>query len=142
MNEEEKKFLIMIVVVCVCSIILFGAVSWLRAWVSLPLRKMSAQNVEAQWQWAYNAEEDLQASARQVCNARNTLSEESDENAKVQWRSHVTAREDNYARIAADYNARMRNAFRAKYIRPDDVRENAPNVDEMIEELGLTCGCE
>jgi hypothetical protein len=53
------------------------------------------------------------------------------------------AREENYARIASDYNGRMRDAFRARLVAPPDVRERAPALPELIDELraseGLVC---
>lgn len=124
-----------IFVVCVGVIIVLTITSWGLGWLNLPFGKTSVQNVETQWEWAYSMEEDLKASAQQVCNARRSLVQETDVNAKVQWRSHVVAREDNYARIASDYNEKMRNAFETKYIKPDDVRERAPSLENMVEEV-------
>jgi len=133
--SEETKLMWKVLGWFIAASIVLGIVGWVGGWVSLPGRKTSVKNVEEQWEWAYSMEEDLKAAAVQVCNARSAYEQEVDQNAKTQWLSHVVAREDNYARIVSDYNDRLRNAFEAKYVRPDDVRERAPSLENMIEEV-------
>jgi hypothetical protein len=46
------------------------------------------------------------------------------------------AQEQNFARIAANYNAAMRNAFAAKYVRPSDLPAEAPPLSEALHAAG------
>jgi hypothetical protein len=109
-----------------------GLITLVYAWLNEPARIVSVDNVRSQWQFAYDMEEDLKASARQVCIARRAVATAPTELERAQRRSQLVAREDNYARIASDYNGRLRDAFRARLVAPPDVRRSALNLEEMI----------
>jgi len=99
-------------------------------WVSLPFQQVSVENVKAQWAFAYQYDEALQAAARQVCTAEKSSLNAVGEEA-VQRRTQIAAYEQNYSRIQAEYNQKLRNAFEAKYIRPSDVPTRAPELLDM-----------
>ncbi|MDO8522796.1 MAG: hypothetical protein Q7S12_00715 [bacterium] len=103
---------------------------WILSWVLVPLQMTSPENVRKQWGFAYEYDESLQAAARQVCGMEKALVSSGAED-KSQRQSQLLALEQNYSRIERDYNAKLRNAFEAKYIRPSDVPNRAPTLSEM-----------
>lgn len=124
--------------------VLGALVNFVMGWLTKPAEVFGVQNVENQWQFAYDMEEDLLASARQYCSAVGALDSAQGDYERQQRQTQKTAIEQNYARIASDYNGRMRDAFRAKLVKPPDVREKAFTLQEAIEYLefteDFTCG--
>lgn len=120
-----------------------GLLVFIIGWMFTPLDIFSRGNVQEQWRFAYDMEEDLKSAARQVCNARVALENANTDWEKQQRQSQLTGLENNYARIASDYNAQMRDKFRAGLVKPSDVRRRAPSLNEMIDELryseDITC---
>lgn len=108
-----------------------GIVSWVGGWAAVPVRVTSAENVQKQWEFAYRYDESLQAAARQVCSAEKGVAESSSDTERTQRRSQALAYEQNYARIEAEFNAKLRNAFEAKYVAPPDVPKRASTLTEM-----------
>lgn len=112
--------------------LLLTAASWVFGWISLVPDKTSRENVERQWGWAYNQITDLEASAQQICATEQVLADESLSDAeRTTYRSTLLTYEQNYSRIAGDYNEKVRNAFEAGIIRPYDVPASAPTLTEM-----------
>jgi len=100
-------------------------------WVALPFSKVSVDNVEKQWAFAYQYDESLQATARNVCSADKALSQAQGSDEQTQRRTEVMAYEQNYQRLQAEYNQKLRNAFETKYVRPNDVPNRAPELADM-----------
>jgi hypothetical protein len=113
-------------------VVVLGAVGWVLRWASVPGQVVSPENVRAQWAFAYQYDESLQAAARQICAARRAKEESTDANERTQRASQLIALEQNYARIQAEYNARLRDAFQAKLIAPADVPERAPELEAVL----------
>jgi len=113
-------------------IILVGVISWGMGWLAVPGQVVSPQNVRVQWAWAYDTEESLGAAAIQYCAAVAALDASGTEFAREQRQTQVTFMEQNYARIAAEYNGRMRDAFRAGLVAPPDVRDRAISLEDMV----------
>jgi hypothetical protein len=102
--------------------------SFVAGWVAVPFKVFGANNVSNQWAFAYKYSEALDAAALQVCSTEKIESEATTDAERTARRSQRIALEQNYARIAAEYNARLRNAFEAKLVRPPDVPSQAPSL--------------
>ena len=129
--RNESGSVVMTALVIIAAIFFLMAFSWAMGWVSVPFQVTSAQNVQDQWKFAYTFDESLQAAARQVCSTESAIKAADNTNEASQRRSQLLAIEQNYARIEGQYNARLRNAFEAKLVRPGDVPAQAPTLDEM-----------
>lgn len=108
------------------------AIAWALGWVAVPFRVTSSENVQKQWTFAYQYEEALRASAAQYCSAKKAVESATSDNEKSQRRSQQLAIEQNYARIQAEYDAKLRNAFEAKLVRPADVPARAATLSDMV----------
>jgi uncharacterized iron-regulated membrane protein len=107
------------------------------AWILFLGSIFGPGNVSAQWQFAYDNNKALAATAGNVCQARK------DEAAapavdKSQRTSQRIAYEQNYRRIEADYDAALANAFKAKLVKPSDVPTTAPTLDEELVVINCT----
>jgi hypothetical protein len=105
-------------------------------WFAQPAQILSPENVRAQWAFAYTYEESLAASARQVCVAEAAVKAATTDAEGSARRSQLFAIQQNYARIEGEYNAKLRNAFEAKLVRPDDVPTIAPTLAQMRVRVG------
>jgi hypothetical protein len=101
-------------------------------WVGQPFRIFSPENVREQWRFAYDFNESLTASGRQTCSAESALKSAESEQERTARRSQLLAYEQNYARIEAAYNARLRNAFEAGWVKPSDVPRTAPTLEQTM----------
>lgn len=123
------------------AILVIGGLSVLSfagSWFHTGAQIVSPENVTKQWQFSYDYYESLQSIARQACQVRNAEKQAtpgSDE--AIQRHSQELAIENNYARVEAEYNARLRNAFEAGWVRPRDVPQRAPEFSEMTQQV---CG--
>lgn len=108
-----------------------GAAGWISGWASEPGRVTGVDNVRAQWQFAYDYDADLRAIAQQVCNAEVMVENATSDAALEQRQSQVLAYQNNYERVRSEYDGRLRDAFRAKYVAPDDVPDKAPTLVDM-----------
>lgn len=108
-----------------------GMVRFVWGWGSEPGRIYGVENVKEQWRFAYEGEESLRTAARIVCKAEQDEAAATSDNERIQRASARIAYEQNYYRIQADYDARMRNAFEAKLVKPDDVVSPAPSLEQM-----------
>lgn len=92
--------------------------------------------VTAQWQFAYDYEASLGASASNWCTALADEQSARSEDVRVQLSLQRRAIEQNYNRIKAEYDGRLRDAFRAKLVKPPDVPNQAPTLEEKVAQLG------
>ena len=108
--------------------------SFVAGWCAVPFKVFSADNVQEQWEFAYTYDESLSAIARQACSVKKLEAEATGSEA-TQRRTQLLAIEQNYARVASEYNARLRNAFKAKLVRPPDVPEVAPSYNAKLNQV-------
>jgi len=111
--------------------LVFSALGFLFGWITLPIKKGSAGNVEEQFRTGYELYESLQATAQSVCTAEKAYNDEIDSTLKSQRQSQLLAYETNYARLSADYDAWSRNVFEGGIVRPADLPARAPSLSEM-----------
>ncbi|MHC4311207.1 MAG: hypothetical protein ACYSW3_01900 [Planctomycetota bacterium] len=128
----------LIFVAFVVIIIGITAFSWAMGWILKPAEIFSVQNVEQQWEFAYDTEEDLLAVARNICFAQDALDAAETDWERQQRQTQLTAHLNNYARVTSDFDARLRDAFRAGWVKPPDVREEALTIKDAIAFLVLT----
>lgn len=118
--------------IVVALVVVFGAIGFLFGWFEAARDVVGPKNVRAQWQFAYDTIEDLDAIAVNVCNAEKALQQSTAAGAETnvieQRRSHLLAFENNYARVANDYDGQVRDAFRGGLVKPPDVPERAPSL--------------
>lgn len=110
-------------------------ISWSLGWLSMPFQTTSVENVKKQWGFAYSYNESLKAIAQQVVNTQKLVDSTTDKNVKAQRESQLLAYENNYSRVKAEYDAKLKNAFEAKWIKPSDVPDSAPTLSQMIKQL-------
>ena len=103
-------------------------------WFGAVVERAGPQNVAEQWRFAYDYDESLRAIARQVCSAGDSLDAAQGDEEQTARRSQLLAYQQNYDRVRAEYDARLRDAFRAGIIRPGDVPERAPTLERMKRE--------
>ncbi len=108
-----------------------GVIGWVLNWASVPGKIASSENVRKQWAFAYEYEESLKSAARQVCSAEKAAEAAQLPDERTQRRSQVLALEQNYSRIQAEYDARLRDAFQAKLVAPEDVPKRASELSTM-----------
>ena len=126
----------LIVVAMVC-----GGVSWVAGWVGTGAKVVSAENVKAQWQFAYDYNESLRGIANNWCTLRKQelqAGKAGDRDTMNQRGSQRIAVEQNYERTKSEYDGRLADAFRAKWVKPGDVPNKAPTLEEKLTEIGCT----
>ncbi|AXQ69430.1 hypothetical protein HOU02_gp295 [Caulobacter phage CcrBL9] len=104
-------------------------------WLGAGSNVVSAGNVKAQWAEAYKTHESLGSAAFSVCSADKALANAITDGERIQRQTQLSAYEQNYARIAGEYNAQMADGFRAKYVKPGDLPDRA----ETLSEAKATC---
>jgi hypothetical protein len=109
--------------------IIIGAVNFIGGWLSQPAKVYGVKNVREQWAFTYDFSESLKAIQSQYCSADRAVKDAIDNVERSQRTSQRIAIENNYARVAAQYEATLANAFKAKLVRPADVPEHAPKLD-------------
>lgn len=112
--------------------VIVASVGWVLKWLFLPAQVVSVENVREQWRFAYQYDESLKAIAQQICSTSKAVTNAESSEEKSQRRSQLIALEQNYARVEAEYNSKLRNAFEAKLVRPSDVPERAPTMKENV----------
>lgn len=121
-------------VIIILSVI-FGAIGFAAGWFNEGKRIISPANVRAQWQFAYDYDESLGAIALQWCTAKAEETAETNPDYRVQRSTQRIAVENNYNRVAGEYNGRLRDAFRAKLVKPSDVPDRAATLEEKAEQV-------
>jgi hypothetical protein len=95
------------------------------------------ENVRAQFADGYRNFESMKASASNVCSAKRALDAASTPEERAQRNTQLAAQEQNYNRIAAQYDAAMQNVFAGKLVAPGDLPDKAPTLPEALS----TAGC-
>lgn len=120
-------------IIILCFVVLL-VISWAAGWITMPFQTTSVQNVKQQWAFAYQYDESLKAIAQQVVNTQK-LVDSSTGDTKTQRETQLLAYQNNYARVKAEYDAKLKNAFEAKWVKPSDVPDIAPTLEEMIQQI-------
>lgn len=107
-------------------------------WFRTATNVIGPDNVRAQWQFAYDYSESLNAIGGQWCTAKAAENAAVGPDERLQRSSQRIAIEQNYDRVKATYDARLADAFRAKLVKPADVPERAPTLQQTVAVLG--CG--
>ena len=81
---------------------------------------------------------NLQAIGGQWCTASKAEAAEVNPEFKPQRTSQRIAIEQNYDRVKGVYDGRLADAFRAKLVKPSDVPDRAPTLQQTVAALG--CG--
>jgi hypothetical protein len=121
-------FVIGVVVTLVGSL----AFGWFRAGANI----IGPDNVRSQWQFAYDTEASLDQIAVQWCTAKKAEDAATGQSERMDRTSQRIAIEQNYARVAAMYNGRLNDAFRAKWVKPSDVPTQAPPLTQVVQRTG------
>lgn len=108
---------------------ILGAIGFAAGWISLPAKVFGVENVREQWRFAYEYNESLSAIQGQFCTAQRAVAESVDDAERSQRTTQRIAIENNYNRVQAQYDAKLKNAFEAKLVRPGDVPEKAPDLN-------------
>lgn len=111
-----------------------SVIGFFGGWFNAGKEIVSAKNVKAQWQFAYDYDESLDGIAVQHCTAVAAEEAETNPDFKVQRTDQRIAIDNNYERVRAEYNGRLRDAFRARLVAPSDVPDQAPTLQENVAE--------
>ena len=114
----------------VLGIVGLGA-GWFKAGTDI----ISPDNVKSQWQFAYDTEAALDAIGSQWCTAKKAEDAALTNDERLQRSSQRIAVEQNYDRVAATYNGRLADVFRAKLVKPSDVPDRAPTLTQVVERI-------
>ena len=106
-------------------------------WLGAGTQVVSASNVREQFRDGYTNYESLTAIAANYCSAQKALAATTDPSERTQRVTQVAAQEQNFNRVSANYNAAMADAFRAKLVKPTDLPDRAPT----LEQASLANGC-
>lgn len=137
-NLTLGGILLRLVGVVVVLSIVFSVTGLALGWWKAGTDIISPTNVKEQWRFAYDYNESLNAIGGQWCTAKKAEDAESNPDAKIQRSSQRIAIEQNYDRVKAVYDARLADAFRAKWVKPSDVPDRAPTLIETV--AALRCG--
>lgn len=124
--------------------VIFGILHFAFGWLSVPGKVFGPDNVQAQFQQAYDDINSLNAIAGNICIAkkqRDLYPVGSD--GYNTGESNVVANEQNFQRVQNHYNAYIHDPFRAKLVRPRDLPDPAPTEAEALAALpggGCTSG--
>lgn len=124
--------MVRIIGISIAVIIGLVVIAWMLGWILTPLDVTSVRNVKKQWAFAYQYEESLKATAQQVCFVKRAVTNAKNDEERTQRQSQELAFAMNYTRIEAEYNAKLRDAFQAKYVKPSDVPDKAPTLVDML----------
>jgi hypothetical protein len=104
-------------------------------WYSAGRQVVSATNVRAQWQFAYDADAAMREIANNWCTYR-----EAELSAPAEDRSQRTSQrialESLYRLRAGEYNGRLADKFRAGLVAPGDVPNPAPDLRVRLVQVG------
>lgn len=118
----------------------FGVVAWIMSWGGEAARITGSDNVREQNTAILDAWESLQATAGNVCSARNTTR---DDASPTLVEGPAFAYEATYRRIKAAYDRRMGNFFEARAVRdlplPSDLNGLPRRAPTLAGALRETC---
>lgn len=133
-NQSFWRVIFKTMGVVVVLFIVIGGLAFGLGWIKTGTDIVSPQNVKAQWQFAYDYNASLGAAASNWCSAKKA-EDEATSSDKSERTSQRLAREALYQKIEAEYDGRLRDAFRAKLVKPADVPSVAPTLSEKVTEL-------
>jgi hypothetical protein len=120
------------IIVVIAALSLIGVYAhFALGWLAEPARVIGVDNTRQQWAFAYQYDESLHTIANQYCTAATAVAQ-SDPVTKPQRESQRIAIENNYNRVRAEYDAKLRDAFQAKLVKPPDVPDRAPALQENV----------
>lgn len=121
--------------VVIALMLFFGAIGFVAGWFNEAVKVISPANVKEQWRFAYDYDASLEAIATQWCSLKAVENAETNPDYKAQRISQRLATETRYAAVAAEYDGRLADAFRAKIVAPPDVPHTAPLLTEKTARL-------
>lgn len=116
------------IILAIVAIAIFGTS---LGWFGAATQTVSAAHVREQWADAYTKHEALTAIAANVCGAEKLVNTATSDSERSQRQTQLVAQEQNYARVAAEYNAAMADGFRSKYVKPGDLPSRASTLVEF-----------
>jgi len=138
LKQTPGKMWLKLLGVAIVVALSVGGVAFACNWVNAGAQVISPQNVKAQWQFAYDYDEALRGVAQNWCAIRMAESEATDPDVRAQRTSQRLAVEMLYATRKAEYDAQLRDAFRARLVKPADVPDRAPTLRETLDAVGCT----
>lgn len=135
-NQKPAWLWLKILAAAVFVAVTVGATAWACGWVKTGAEVVGPTNVKEQWRFAYDYTESLNGIAGNWCTAKQVEDSTTDSAAKDQRVSQRIAHEQNYRRVQNEYDARLADAFRAKLVKPADVPNRAPTLQETVAALG------
>lgn len=132
-NQRPGWFSLKVVGIAVVAILVICGASLFVRWLMVPAQVFSPENVRAQWQFVYDYDAQLKAIASQWCTAKDAEQNATTPEGREQRTSQRIAIEQNYDRVKAQYDGRLRDAFRAKLVRPPDmdIPNQAPPLTQV-----------
>lgn len=123
--------------VVLAVLFVLGVVGFGIRWINAGAAIVSPENVKSQWQFVYDQDAALKAIASQWCTAQKAEDASLTNDERLQRGSQRIAIEQNYDRNKAIYDGRLRDAFRAKWVRPPDmdIPDQAPNLQQTVAKL-------
>jgi hypothetical protein len=119
------------------SLVICGA-GWVFGWFKAASDVVGPDNVQKQWEFAYEYDRSLTAVANNWCTAKKA-EDAATGDAKDQRVTQRIAQENLYASRKAQYDAALANAFKAGLVAPPDVPRVAPTLQEKVQSLRLEC---
>lgn len=126
---------VVLVPVVVLSLCLTGG-HFAFGWFNTGVQVISPENVKAQWQFAYDYDAALKAIANNWCTLKKAEDAETNPDYKTQRVSQRLAVETQYRTKQAEFDGRLRDAFRAKLVAPPDVPHQAPSLETQVAATG------
>lgn len=134
-RQTPVGLVLRVIAVIVALTLVIGACTFVVSWISEAGKVISPANVKEQWRFAYDYDASLEAIATQWCSLKAVEVAETNPDYKSQRISQRLATETRYAAVAAEYNGRLADAFRAKIVAPPDVPHTAPLLTDKTQRL-------
>jgi uncharacterized protein YacL len=116
----------------IALVIFFTILGWALNWFGAGVAIVSPTNVKAQFALAYDDYEALQKLNDTLCISKQAIAQAVDANTKTQRQTQLLAYEAQYNRVAAEYQARYDDAFRAALVGPKDLPKTIPPVSTVL----------
>lgn len=114
-------------------VVVIGVLAFACSWAGAGAKVISPANVTKQYAQAYSRWEALKATTCNVAGEQKLVDNATDPTIKVQYQQQLSAYQQNYVRVAADYDAAYDNAFAAKHVGPSDIPKQAPTLSQALE---------
>lgn len=119
------------ITVLLVVVLLGGLLGLATGWISFGTKFLSPAELREQYRTAFTLYNSLEASAQNVCDLEELISDETDPDVKSQRESQLLAFQQQYNANKATYEARMQNIFEAKKRKPAELPFEAPTLEEM-----------